>query len=215
MNLGLILISSFVIALSGAMMPGPLLTATIGQSLARGPWAGPLLMVGHGALEILMVAALCFGLAPLLSAESVVGAVSLVGAAVLVWLAYGMVKSLPALSLAAETDSSALGRGNIVISGVLLSLANPYWTVWWATIGLNYILSAKALGTAGIAAFFTGHILADIAFYTAVSIGVHQGRGLLNDRAYRGIIAACAAALACFAVLFLVNGIGKLSGGAA
>ena len=213
MELLFIALSSFLIALSGAMMPGPLLTATIGEALARGPWVGPLLMVGHGLLELALVVALCLGLAPLFTGSGVVGAVSVVGSVVLLWLAYGMFRSLPTLSLAVETPHLSQGRGrNMVMTGILLSLANPYWLVWWATIGLNYVLASRRWGVVGVGAFFLGHITADLAFYTSVSLGVHRGRSLMGDRLYRGIIAACAGALACFGVLFLIHGLGQLRG---
>ena len=60
-----IFVSSFVIALSGAMMPGTLLTVTISESSRRGVIAGPLLILGHGILELTLVTALLLGLAPL------------------------------------------------------------------------------------------------------------------------------------------------------
>ncbi|MEK6655195.1 MAG: LysE family transporter, partial [Thermodesulfobacteriota bacterium] len=66
MTLSTIFFSSFLIALSGAMMPGPLLTAAIGEASRRGFIAGPLLVAGHGILELVLVAALLLGLAPYL-----------------------------------------------------------------------------------------------------------------------------------------------------
>jgi len=45
-------ITSFVVALSGALMPGPLLTVTVGEATRRGFWAGPLIILGHGILEM-------------------------------------------------------------------------------------------------------------------------------------------------------------------
>ena len=44
-------LTSFIVALSGALMPGPLLTVTVGEAARRGFWAGPLIIVGHALLE--------------------------------------------------------------------------------------------------------------------------------------------------------------------
>jgi hypothetical protein len=85
MALFTIFFSSFLIALSGAMMPGPLLTATIGEASRRGFPAGPLLVVGHGILELVLVAALLFGLAPYLQQQEVFVAIALSGALILLW----------------------------------------------------------------------------------------------------------------------------------
>ena len=46
---------SFLVALTGAMMPGPVLTVTISESSRRGAWAGPLLMIGHALLELALI----------------------------------------------------------------------------------------------------------------------------------------------------------------
>ena len=52
MNILLVFFSSFVLALSGALVPGPLFTLTVSESLRRGAKAGPLIILGHGLLEI-------------------------------------------------------------------------------------------------------------------------------------------------------------------
>ena len=198
--------TSFIVAFSGALMPGPLLTATVSESSRYGPKAGPLLMVGHGILEILLVVLLFLGLAPFLTAPKVTAAVSLIGSAILLWLAFGMFRSLPSLSINAKTDSKH-GRGRLITSGILISLSNPYWTIWWATIGLAYILQAKKLGVTGIVVFFIGHILADLVWYTIVSFTVGKGRKFFTPRVYKGIVGVCAAFLALFAGIFLWYGV--------
>ena len=73
MSLALLTIfgSSFVIALSGALMPGPVLTVTVSESARRGAKAGPLMIFGHGILELALVLALLGGLAPFFSREGV------------------------------------------------------------------------------------------------------------------------------------------------
>lgn len=200
--------TSFVVALSGAIMPGPLLTITISESSRRGVMTGPLLIVGHAILELALVVALLMGLAPVLKMEPVFILIALAGSAVLLWMGIGMLKALPTMTLVTEGDS-ARGR-NLIISGIILSLVNPYWSIWWATIGLGYIIHSMNAGTMGVVAFFTGHILGDLFWYAAVSTAIWRGRRLLSDRGYRMLIGTCAVFLIVFSCLFAWSGVQKL-----
>lgn len=204
-----IFVSSFVIALSGALMPGPLLTATISESSRRGFITGPLLIAGHAILELVLVIALLLGLAPFLQLPAVFVATALSGSVILFGLAFGMFKSLPSLHLTRETNQKQ--RNQPVLDGILLSVANPYWIIWWATIGLGYILYSWQFGLAGVAFFFAGHILADLGWYSLVAAMVAGGRQYLTDRLYRGLIAVCAVFLIVFAGYFAWAGLAKLT----
>jgi len=201
--------ASFLIALSGAMMPGPLLTATISHSAARGMIAGPLLILGHGILEFALIIALISGLEPYVNNDLFFVIVGIFGSLILVWMAYGMFRAIPQLQLNFQVDTTQRKNG-IIIDGILLSLANPYWSIWWASIGLGYIFHALRFGINGIICFFVGHILADLAWYASVSIAVSKGRSLLNDRIYRQVIAGCATFLLGFAGYFLYSALNVL-----
>ncbi|HBH87631.1 MAG TPA: lysine transporter LysE [Syntrophaceae bacterium] len=203
-----IFISSFIIALSGAMMPGPLLTATISESSQRGFLAGPLLIAGHGILELLLLVALVFGIAPFLQRDDVFAVVAIVGGVILFWMAAGMFRSIPSLSL--KLNPGKVKRGSLLINGILFSIANPYWIIWWATIGFGYVLYSWRFGLAGIAFFFAGHILADLAWYSLVAAAVGKGRHLFTDRLYRGIIGTCAVVLVLFSFYFFYAGVQKI-----
>jgi threonine/homoserine/homoserine lactone efflux protein len=194
--------ASFFIALSGAMMPGPLLTATISHSASRGMIAGPLLILGHGILELVLVISLISGLEPYVNNDIFFVIVGILGSFILVWMAYGMFCAIPQLQLNFQIDTTQRKNG-MIIDGILLSLANPYWSIWWASIGLGYIFHAMRFGMNGIICFFVGHILADLTWYASVSIAVSKGRSLLNDRIYRQVIAGCATFLLGFAGYFL------------
>lgn len=201
-------VTSFIVALSGAIMPGPLLTVTITESSRRGLMAGPLLIAGHAILELALVAALLMGLAPLLKMEPVFIIIALAGSAVLLWMGVGMLKSLPAVTLI--TKANGAGGRNLILAGILMSLVNPYWSIWWATIGLGYILHSMDAGTMGVVAFFTGHILGDLCWYAAVSTAIWKGRRLLSDRGYQILIGTCAVFLIVFSCLFAWSGVQKL-----
>jgi threonine/homoserine/homoserine lactone efflux protein len=204
-----IFLSSFVIALSGAMMPGPLLTVTISESTRRGFITGPLLIAGHAVLELALVTALLAGLAPFFQMPAVFIITAVTGALILLWMAFNMFRSLPSLTISWEEDTTR--RNHPLISGILMSIANPYWIIWWATIGLGYILYSWQFGLWGVAFFFTGHILADLSWYSFISATVAGGRHFLTDRIYRGLIAACAAFLVLFACYFMYAGLYRLN----
>ncbi len=200
--------TSFVIALSGAMMPGPLLTATISETSRQGFKAGPLLILGHGILELLLVLALILGLAPLLKRQEVFIVTAFAGAIVLLWMAIGMLRAINNLHIDWRRESA--GSNNLIMTGALLSIANPYWTIWWASIGLGYILYSQQFGILGVVFFFLGHIIADLAWYAVVSLAVDRGRHFLTDRVYRTVIGICASFLIVFACYFAYAGLHKV-----
>ncbi len=213
-------ITSFLVGLSGAMMPGPVLTVTIGETAARlrsgtpgamgraqtrGALAGPLIVLGHGILEILLVAAVVLGLGKLLILGPVIGTMAFLGGAVLTWMAWGMFRSVGSLSL--RTGPEQEKRRHPVLSGILTTLSNPYWIIWWATIGLSYIAISLRQGVTGLVSFYIGHILSDLVWYGSVSLTLAMGRRLLTDRTYRGLVTACAVLLLGFGLYFGYAGV--------
>lgn len=235
MELWVIFTTAFLVGLSGAMMPGPLLTVTIGESARRGFIAGPLIVLGHGILEGALVVALALGLAAFLAASAVAKGIALVGGLFLLYLGWGMFKDARSgrveLAFPSGRDTAAgcaaanpqeisgekTGCASIadrrlvekggesfaggsarpakgmhpVLAGIFISLSNPYWSLWWATVGLGYITISLKQGSLGLASFFTGHILSDLAWYSLVAGMIAGGRRFLKPVVYQGILAIC------------------------
>ncbi len=203
-------ITAFVVGLSGALMPGPLLTIDIEESIRRGGWTGPKLIAGHGLLELALILAIMAGFGRLLDLGAVKGAISLIGGAVLLWLAQGMIReALAGLQLSGGGKSRRRGMP-LALAGAVISLSNPYWSLWWATVGLTYLTRARELGFFGAAVFFGGHILADFSWYSAVSLAMAQGRRVFSDRVYRGIVLACGLFLVYVGLWFMDSAFGFL-----
>jgi threonine/homoserine/homoserine lactone efflux protein len=199
--------TSFIVAFSGAMMPGPLTAAAIGEGSRRGFIAGPLLILGHAALELALLVALLLGLSPVLARDEVFITVSLLGGAILLWMAVGMLRSLPGLKI--PTAAAAGGSRHLIFKGILMSVSNPYWTIWWATVGLGAIMHSGKYGGAGVAAFYIGHVLADFIWYSSVTFAVGNGKRFFSERFYRGLTGCLAALMIVFAVFFVVSGFKK------
>ena len=213
---------SFAIALSGALMPGPVLTVTISQALGRGARAGPLVICGHGIAELALVSLVAAGLGSRLRGDTVVGIIGLVGGLVLVAMALAMVRgsaeaarqAVSALrATAGQRPSGRPGGGALrcVLLGSAASVSNPYWTLWWVTVGLSLITRALRIGPVAVGAFYVGHILADLGWYWAVASAVSRGSRGLTVPGYRGLLLACAILLFGLGAYFGITGAVRLA----
>ncbi len=190
MNLVFIALSSFMVALSGALVPGPLFTITLGESVKRGFIAGPLIILGHGILELVLVLLIVTGVTPFLAGDRTRIAVAAAGGVILLVMGGMMIRDAGGarLVLTAGKGERAL---HPVVAGILGSLSNPYWLIWWATVGLGYLVSSVKYGFVGVAAFFVGHITADLVWYSLLSLAVSKGRRMLGDRGYSYMLYGC------------------------
>ncbi|OGV63011.1 MAG: hypothetical protein A2283_14790 [Lentisphaerae bacterium RIFOXYA12_FULL_48_11] len=201
--------STFVITLSGALSPGPVLTATISETMKRGFWAGPLIMLGHAILEISLLIAIVAGLARWLTLPLVMAVLGLAGGLLLIAMGIHMALTAKAAvekALSYCGDKRMAVRGP-VLTGIITSVSNPYWTLWWATIGLGLAASALKLGLAGLVSFYLGHILSDLAWYSLVAAAVASGRRICPPWIYRALFVFCGLVLVGLGVFFGSTGV--------
>lgn len=211
-SLPLIFTTSFVVNLSGALSPGPLLVVTISEAAKRGFWAGPILVLGHMIPEIVVVVALTKGMSKLMESDLVTNIVWLVGGVVLIGM--GAIISVKGRGASFTTSGQQTPRKSraLVLSGILTTISNPYWFVWWAVIGAAYVVWSLNMGILGVISFFSGHIMADLAWYSVISAAVASGRRIMNDRIYRGLMIGCGIIIIAMGGYFAVSGFRLLTG---
>ncbi len=200
MNLFSLFCVSFVVALSGALAPGPLLATVIYESSRHGAKSGPLLILGHAIAEMAMVVLITLGLSRVIDNPFILKCISLTGAAILIFFGINMLSSLSGLSLDLKTARKK--SSGLVMTGFTMSLSNPYWSIWWVTFGMGMVLSAQKAGLTALAVFFIGHILADLGWYSAISFALSKGRKFISLKIYKGIILLCAVTLLLFGAYF-------------
>jgi threonine/homoserine/homoserine lactone efflux protein len=194
----------FVLGLTGAMAPGPLLTVTITQSAKKGGLVGPLIVLGHGILELALLLLIVFGLGNILHNNVLFAVISFLGGIVLIYMGLGAIKGLKGYTLTSGVDTEGKEL-HPVLSGIIVSISNPYWFIWWVTIGMGYVMFAKTLGVHGILAFFAGHISSDLAWYSFVSYGVSMGGKYFSTKIIKGVLFVCSLFLVFFGLFFLVK----------
>lgn len=219
--------TSFLVGLSGAVMPGPLLTVAIARTGNLGAWSGLVASAGHGVPEALLVVGLALGFGGVLRIALVGGMIAVAGGLILAWMAWGMFRSsaIVAISSVPGKATSGGGPGAAVLrrphhldvlsgmgAGAMASISNPYWVLWWATIGAGYVAQALSSGWLGLGLFFGGHILSDVLWLTMVSGAIAVGSSFLSRTFYAGLIRVLAGFLVLLAVYFLIAGYRLLVG---
>lgn len=96
-----------------------------------------------------------------------------------------------------------------MLGGTVLSLTNPYWGLWWVTVGAMFLAETRSLGlgTLGITAFYLGHIISDYSWFSLVSLATASGRRIMNQATYRMVVILCGLFLWAMTVPFIVAGI--------
>jgi threonine/homoserine/homoserine lactone efflux protein len=199
-DLYLFLISVVFISLSGVMMPGPVFAITVLKGY-RSKKAGVLIALGHGVVEFPLVFLLYFGLSGFFASTVVQKVTGIVGGLMLVYMGFQTFKTRKK-EIAPETKQS--GHASLV-AGLVATSANPYFFVWWATVGVALIWNASIFGAVGLLAFAIVHWLCDLAWDTFVSLTVFKSRRFWNEKVFTLVFLFCFAVLVVFGLWFIIS----------
>jgi threonine/homoserine/homoserine lactone efflux protein len=198
-SLGLFLLSAAGISLSGVMIPGPLTAATIAKGY-REQNAGTFIALGHLVIELPLMVLIYFGFAQFFASPEVKKVIGVAGGLVLLFMGAmvlrGMRKNL--------REASDLPYGSFV-TGIVMTGANPYFFLWWATIGIALIVTAATFGIWGLIAFAVVHWSCDLIWEQVVSMSVFRTRHLWTQKVQRIVFGICALVLVGFGVWFCVS----------
>jgi threonine/homoserine/homoserine lactone efflux protein len=201
------LASAVVISLSGVMMPGSITAAVIAQS-ARSKKAGAFIAIGHAVIEIPLIFLLILGFDVVLKSQKVQVTIGIVGGGVLLWMAVQMLRDLRK----AEYTAAEGYKRSPVLTGFILSVSNPYFLLWWATVGLNLAMKARTLGALALVLFAIVHWLCDLVWLHLLAWASFKGSALLSAPRQKIVFGICAAALGFFGAKFIYDAAGLLIG---
>jgi len=205
-----IFIKSLLISYSGAVMPGSLLTYVINQSLKKGIKTGYLAIIGHAILEVILILLIFLGLNKILASTIATIIVSFFGGALLLFFGISGIVDIFKNSIGIKIDKQTKVNSDkrIVADGLLLSGSNPYFIIWWTSVGMVLLYEAyNAFGYLGVIIFTIGHFLADLSWYMFVSTIVSKSKGFLPQKTYRIIALVLSLALVGFGAKYIVNGL--------
>ena len=191
-----------IISASGVMSPGPLFAANITHGLKHGSKAGIKIAIGHSLVELPLVILLGIGILSLEIFPEFKTIISILGAITLFVFAFIQIKTVFNKN---KKTRIKLEQGPVV-TGILLSVLNPFFIIWWLTIGLKLISDAMAIWAfAGILIVFVLHIWMDFVWLGATAFLISKSKKIISNTSYRAIILALSIILIYFGITFLMD----------
>jgi len=188
------------VSLSGVMAPGPVTAAAIAMG-ARNRFAGALMALGHGIIEFPLMILITLGMDAILESAATKVVIGFAGGAFLLIMAIQM---LPSLRKAEGEEAKVIGGGPVV-AGLVLSGGNPFFFVWWASVGLNLAITASGFGIWAFAIFAVVHWLCDLIWFSVLSWASFKGSVLLGPRGQKTIMWICSLTMFVFGLIFIYH----------
>ena len=196
------LLTVVLVSASGALAPGPLFFAAVVNGVKRGVRSGLYVALGHMVVELPLVSLLALGLLSAVSLPNMRMAMALGGGVALIGFGvFQLLQVFSKRSFVSEQKRTKLLSGSILI-GITLSALNPFFILWWFTIGSKLILDALILASlAGVLVMYLAHVWMDYAWLAFVSDLAKRGARFSGGRAYRIVLGA-------FGIILVYLGIG-------
>ena len=191
-----------IISASGVMSPGPLFAANITYGLREGVKAGIKIAIGHSIVELPLVILLGIGVFSLEIFPEFRTIISIFGAITLFGFAGIQITTV----LKKKKNILNKPKQGPIVTGILLSALNPFFIVWWLTIGFKLISDAMLLWAfAGILIVFVLHIWMDFAWLGITAFLASKSKGIISNTNYKIIILGLSATLIYFGIVFLID----------
>ena len=196
--LGLVII----ISASGVMSPGPLFAANIMYGLREGKISGLKMAIGHTIVEFPLILFLGIGFFSIENMPEIRIVITILGAIGLFGFAALQIRSVIKKEFSIETNS----KQGPLVAGILLSALNPFFIIWWLTIGLVLISkSIEGFGLIGIIVLFFFHIWMDYVWLFTIAAFSSKAKNYLSKRNFKIIIVGLSLILIYFGIDFLLK----------
>jgi len=190
------------ISCSGAMQPGPV-TATAIAMGTRNRYAGTLIAIGHGIIEFPLIVVIILGMGEFLKMRTSKITIGLAGGIFLLLMA---IQSLMSIKTTIENQSKVL-KDKPILAGIILSAGNPYFLIWWATVGLALATQATQWGIWAFAIFAVTHWSVDLIWLQLLTWCSNKGSVLLGPKGMKIVLIICSGALFFFGLFFIYKAI--------
>jgi threonine/homoserine/homoserine lactone efflux protein len=195
------MLKAALISLSGVLSPGPITAVTVSKGTEH-PLTGLYVAIGHAIVELPLMILIAVGLDKYLQINWVRVAIGVLGGLFLFKMGFGLLKNI---------FSTKIGYDNFnytpIQAGVILSISNPYFLIWWTTVGAMLLNGAYQFGMVGVILFMLIHLGCDFLWYIFLSSLTFKGGQFFGQRLQQVLFAICGLFLLFFSGKFLYDAI--------
>lgn len=171
-----------------------------------------MISVGHTLVELPLVMVIGLGISSLLNLPGFTTLVGLVGGLALIAFGILQLRDVTSNSFGMEPAEGTKLQKRSLMLGVGLTGLNPFFIVWWLTVGLGLVAQAVELGALlGVFIMYVSHVWMDYAWLTGTAFLSARGKTLLKARGYRLLLVGLALLLIYFGAGFIMRSVFQLN----
>lgn len=199
-------VTVILLTASGALAPGPLFFVTISQGVKSGAKSGLLFSVAHTMVEFTLVMLLALGLIKVANEQIVKLVIGVAGGIVLIFFGASQIYHSFSSKLKEEPNLGKASSRNLLLIGLAFTGLNPFFIIWWLTVGAQLILlSLEFASLVGVVFMYLCHVWMDYVWLIAVAHFAKLGINIVGFKWYKLLLVVFGAALIYFGMVFLIG----------
>jgi threonine/homoserine/homoserine lactone efflux protein len=205
------IVTIVVVTASGALAPGPLFFVNIAHGTKSGAKGGLAFSVGHTIVEFSLVMLLALGLLTVVNEPTVKSIIGVIGGTFL--FVFGVLQIHQFLISKSEVfGGKGIPSRNPLLLGLIFTGLNPYFIIWWLTVGLKLISDSIIFASlAGVFIMYVAHVWMDYVWLTGTAYLAKRGTSLVGSRGYRIVMAVFGGILVYFGFYFLLSSLEEIA----
>jgi threonine/homoserine/homoserine lactone efflux protein len=201
MNYMTLVFEIIFISMTGVMLPGAMTAVTLSRG-AESPYSGILISIGHGIVEVPLIIIIFLGFSYLVNFTIIKIIIAFGGSFFLILTGIGMFFKIK------ETEASkSILNPSRVMTGILFSIGNPAFILWWLTLGAALIMKVSKFGTLFLIAFIIIHLLCDLLWLFFLSALSFKGGQFFGRKFQKILFVACGILLFFFSIKYFIDGL--------
>ena len=196
-----------IVTASGALAPGPLFFATVSHGTKHGAKTGLVFSIAHTVVEFSLIMLFALGLLTIASEPIVKIIIGIIGGIVLIAFGFFQIRN-SIISNPEELKKPKSSYKHLFLIGIAFTGLNPYFILWWMTVGAQLIVIALEFAALlGVVFMFICHVWMDYAWLTGVAYFSKKGTNVMGLKWYKPLMVIFGIVLIYFGVTFILGAI--------